>query len=140
MDEAGRRIYKKLMAQIIRKDFGIKDKRKPCAICGRYKSITEKHHLVSVKEIVTQWVDMKIDHSELLRLTLPIVWLCPNHHTLFHAMDTMDEVRLTEIGEDCGVDEFLAVRDFLIIRNMKRRELKAFLEGAKKDDHFNRDC
>lgn len=49
--------------------------RKPCAICGRFQSIAQAHH---VFPLAAQWrlgvIDPIHDHE----------WLCPNHHVVVH--------------------------------------------------------
>jgi hypothetical protein len=48
--------------------------RQPCYVCGKYRPITQRHHL---KPVGTQTPADPIDTR--------FVWLCPNCHTIFHA-------------------------------------------------------
>jgi hypothetical protein len=134
-DDDERRELAQLITKIIRKDFGLSNNaRKPCHVCKRYAVITEKHHLISVSEVVNVWVDLKVDLNELNRLLLPTIWLCPNHHTMFHAMDTADEKRRFEIVMGTSLEEGIAIKDLFELRNARRRELAIFLAGAKKNE------
>jgi hypothetical protein len=72
---------KKIIAGEIRSAFK-PGKKKPCVVCGKYRAISEAHHLIPVHE----QVDFCIEHG-IKWLVLPVrfVWLCPTHHTIFHA-------------------------------------------------------
>lgn len=55
----------------------------PCHICGKYQEIAHQHHLYPVAKLA-QWA---IDNNWLARpFRIPVVWLCPNHHAMFHAL------------------------------------------------------
>lgn len=56
--------------------------RQNCYICDRYKDITEAHHLIEVSDIskYIEIIQSDIQFYESLRG----VWLCPNHHTIYH--------------------------------------------------------
>jgi len=53
----------------------VPSEREPCWVCGRFKSITQSHHVVP---LTTQYDrGFKLPHHEH-------VWLCPNHHVMAH--------------------------------------------------------
>jgi hypothetical protein len=68
--------------------------REPCAICGRWARISQAHHFVSVGFVakflhsvpIFDWVPK-----------IPFVFLCPNHHALWHEMDRIGADRLHEL-------------------------------------------
>ena len=47
----------------------------PCAVCGRYKSVTHAHHVYPLSWQVKDG-NVKANHEHL--------WLCPTHHALVH--------------------------------------------------------
>lgn len=51
----------------------------PCAICGRLSSITHAHH----REPLSHQYD---EHSGALPANHEVLWLCPNHHAIVHAL------------------------------------------------------
>ena len=53
--------------------------RQPCFVCGRHESITELHHVFTLKDCV-----MVFDIVQSVEV--PMVWLCPNCHTYIHQM------------------------------------------------------
>ncbi len=55
--------------------------REPCWICGKFKSITQAHHVVPL----TSQYDRGFEYPDG-----EYVWLCPNHHTIAH-MFVLDE-------------------------------------------------
>jgi hypothetical protein len=78
--------------------------REPCFVCGKFKSITQAHHVVPLGEQFDHGFRVADQEHE---------WLCPNHHVILHlwiddritdvrrgrrAAHTMDHVDLTEVG------------------------------------------
>ena len=53
--------------------------RQPCYVCGQHESITELHHVFSLKDCA-----MVLDVVQSVEV--PMVWLCPNFHTYIHQM------------------------------------------------------
>lgn len=49
--------------------------REPCWVCGRFKSISQAHHVVPL----TAQYDRGFKYPDQEHL-----WLCPNHHTMAH--------------------------------------------------------
>jgi hypothetical protein len=50
-------------------------KRKPCFICGRFRSVAEAHHVVPLGKQFDLGFEVA-DHEH--------EWLCPSHHTVLH--------------------------------------------------------
>lgn len=79
--------------------------REPCFVCGKFKSITQAHHVVPLAEQFEHGFRVADQEHE---------WLCPNHHVILHlwidddqitdarrgrrAAPTMDHVNVTEVG------------------------------------------
>lgn len=90
--------------------------REACFVCGRYKAITHLHHLVTVSEMA----DFIIRHSLYsVRVYLPTVWLCPNHHAILHAIysnkstdDKVDALRELSEGERMKYHEIEQLIDY----------------------------
>ena len=58
--------------------------RRPCFVCGRFRSITQSHHLVEVWRVASVLRAMAIyDWAP----EIPVVSLCPNHHAIWHTMN-----------------------------------------------------
>jgi ParB-like nuclease domain len=57
--------------------------RKNCMICGKYRNITESHHLYP----------LHLQYDDGIKLPIhDYIWLCPNHHKLVHrCIDTEGE-------------------------------------------------
>lgn len=51
--------------------------RQPCYVCCKHQSITELHHVFSLKDCA-----MVID--AVGSVNVPMAWLCPNCHTYIH--------------------------------------------------------
>ena len=48
-----------------------------CFVCGKYKTITEYHHVIPLNTCVKL-----LEYVE--EIEIPMLWLCPNHHTMAH--------------------------------------------------------
>lgn len=85
-----------------------------CFICGQHKEITELHHIVSVEEMAKA-----IKTYSIPKVPNVTVWLCPNHHALWHWFrghggrdEALDNEDLTEE----------VVKSFTELENRARRE------------------
>jgi hypothetical protein len=65
---------KELWIAAARKDF-VPSPRAPCVVCGKFKGITQAHHVVPLARQCDLLFE-KPDHEH--------VWLCPNHHAIVH--------------------------------------------------------
>ncbi len=70
---------KRINAEIRRIKF---KERQNCYICDRYKDIAEAHHLIEVSDI-GKYIEIIQDDFQFYK-SLKGVWLCPNHHTIYH--------------------------------------------------------
>ena len=81
--------------------------KKPCAICGKYESVCEAHHIVPLS--------LQFDHG----FDIPNnnhIWLCPTHHAIAHKM--INKLRKGKAmafkgvpeEELCLIDELIGVR------------------------------
>lgn len=70
------RITKKAFLKLARDTFSA-SARRPCWICGKFKNLTQAHHI------------FPLSHQWRLGVSLPIgdhEWLCPNHHVAMHIL------------------------------------------------------
>lgn len=88
------------------------DSRQPCLICGKYQAITHMHHVIPVSQMSKSLEKLNPDAKYLTaNLKIRYVWLCPNHHALFHKFNGRDgnelwgDARL-ELIEEIGWDEY----------------------------------
>lgn len=58
-----------------------KGNRQVCEACGEHESITENHHLLTLKKCA-----LLINTGVFIEIKSPIVWLCPNCHMYLHQM------------------------------------------------------
>jgi hypothetical protein len=54
-------------------------RRQPCAVCGRYESLTQAHHTFPLTVQFDMGVSQAIHEHD---------WLCPTHHTALHNIIT----------------------------------------------------
>lgn len=59
-----------------------KGEKQPCYICGKHGLIAERHHIIPVAELA-----LYIHRSQLSKVNYLTVWLCPNHHAYWHALE-----------------------------------------------------
>lgn len=59
-------------------------KPQPCMVCGKYRSIAHMHHVIPISEMAEYLEKYNVDVFEAVHLNLTVVWLCPNHHALWH--------------------------------------------------------
>ena len=74
--------------------------RQHCHVCGKYKSITQAHH---VYQLSNQDQRFTADHTH--------VWLCPNHHVLVHALLRAND--FTSVVTDMDEKELIKVLEVL---------------------------
>lgn len=60
-----------------------RSQRQPCCICGKHKQISESHHLVSLA-CACAYMNVGLENDVKLKINLPEIWLCPNHHSYLH--------------------------------------------------------
>ena len=95
----------------------------PCAICGKHNSITECHHLISVKTLT----DLINDYGlPLESLRTPIVWLCPNCHAYFHKCGDL---------EDC-LTKYIGIGSEMIKSGYGQNEMDALSELRRERDKW----
>ena len=74
----------------VRKTWRLPRKRQECLVCGKYEAITEAHHILPVRYIAHVLKDVSVYsmYEYAIRtkneIKIPHVWLCPNHHTMWH--------------------------------------------------------
>lgn len=78
----------RFVASLIRSVFIIPRDQQPCAVCERYACITEAHHVIPVKQLAKMCVQAGVTIDQLERLPVRYIWLCPNHHALFHYIES----------------------------------------------------
>lgn len=75
--------------------------KKDCYICNRYGYIAELHHLITISDInkmlymIEQYSDLDIkDYFEELNSIIEGIWLCPNHHLIYHKLLSKQSVQI----------------------------------------------
>ena len=83
--------------------------RQPCYVCGKFRSITQAHHVIPLTAQYDRGFKLPDQES---------VWLCPNHHTMVHLYIPTGERSMTvpsirarsettsALNEDLTEDEF----------------------------------
>jgi hypothetical protein len=83
--------------------------RQPCYVCGKFRSITQAHHVIPLTAQYDRGFKLPDQES---------VWLCPNHHTMVHLYiptgersTTVPSIRTrsettSALNEDLTEDEF----------------------------------
>jgi hypothetical protein len=86
--------------------------REPCFMCGRWRSITHCHHVLSVSALADLCIGNNWHPSWL---PIAYVWLCPNHHEWFHRFNDKwsDETRKKELLLDMTREELTAYNKLL---------------------------
>lgn len=86
-----------------------KEEKQPCFICGKYKAITELHHLIPVSEMARFVIEHKLFTTPLY---IPTAWLCPNHHAIWHAIKgTQSHNALLALSVDMPEEELKRYTD-----------------------------
>lgn len=110
-------------SRLIRDLFPPPKQKEPCWVCGKYKSISHAHHVIPVSEIARLCAGANIPLSLLPQLPIRYIWLCPNHHAIFHAINNQNTWK--ECACDIDVDEFSEMKPVWDIQNWD--ELSEFL-------------
>lgn len=81
------------MTKIIERARTDKIDKNKCYICDKYEYIAELHHLVTISDINRIATDIKNNKLkefnnciEQLNEIVEAIWLCPNHHTIYHRL------------------------------------------------------
>lgn len=82
--------FKKWIAKSIRRLTQRTDKA-PCYICGQHKLITELHHLTPVGEMAEYLAYAVLSQKPQYEIRIATVWLCPNHHAIWHLMSKANQ-------------------------------------------------
>ena len=76
----------------------------PCCVCGKHRSITHQHHVITLKKCAKIFNTISID-----KINAPLVWLCPNCHAYVHKLlkyDFISVLREARIYQSISGDEF----------------------------------
>lgn len=75
--------------------------RKDCYVCDKYNYITELHHLITMSDINKILLEIKCskkinfeDYFNSLNEVVEGIYLCPNHHTLYHKLLSKEYVEI----------------------------------------------
>lgn len=85
-------------------------RREPCAVCGKFRSVAQAHHVAPLAEQFDQGFT-EPDHEH--------VWLCPNHHAILHlwidddVSDARRGRRAAPTIDDLGDDEIGRLLDLV---------------------------
>lgn len=113
--------------RFIRDVFTIPRNRKPCVVCGKYASITEAHHVIPVHQLARLCKSVSVPLDQMCNLPIRYIWLCPNHHVLFHRIGSSRIKNVETIVEDIGLAEYRSLEIIWQMQNWD--ELQSFLEG-----------
>lgn len=103
---------------------------KGCYICNKYESICELHHLVEVSyisKVVKAFPDTQL--YEMIKG----IWLCPNHHTIFHKLLCNNSYETLVILDDEEIEKYERLYEFSLelYNNLKQLIFEAEI---KKED------
>ena len=85
--QSKRVLSKKRMTELIRQYHLKPDVKFPCAVCGKYRAISEAHHIIPVYQLAELCSDHGVDALTVAFVPVRFVWLCPNHHAMFHKIE-----------------------------------------------------
>lgn len=97
-----------------------KRSKKPCYICGKYEIVCEWHHVVSLEEMAAL---LTVDNE--LEIEIPLVPLCPTHHSLLHKLKSKSKdkyLAAAELHNDNGIK----TREIILMRSKILLELGEF--------------
>jgi hypothetical protein len=99
----------------------------PCAICGRRELISKAHHFVSVGH-VAQFLHAAafFDWSS----KIPYVFLCPNHHALWHELDRRGGAQVSAALSEFENRELERLRELSERREKVQQEIWGELRRA----------
>lgn len=110
--------------------------RHPCFVCGGHRYISQSHHLIEVAKVAGVLHGLAIwDWSP----SIPVVWLCPNHHAYEHAMRRVQQEVPPDLSEALG--EGLSDRDWdrLIEIDNQRAEAQDRVWGEVREEFRRRE-
>lgn len=58
-----------------------------CFVCGLNRGITHAHHVIPVALMADLLTQYEISSFKCTELRVPYVWLCPNHHAIWHKLN-----------------------------------------------------
>lgn len=61
--------------------------RRPCYICEKHQPISHLHHVIPVSQMATLLTRAGCGLEAQAHLTVRVVWLCPNHHAIWHKIN-----------------------------------------------------
>lgn len=91
--------------KFLREAWKVNTPREHCFVCGKYQSITHAHHVIPVAEVATLFTKADVQPEEAMDFRMAYIWLCPNHHTIFHLIHNRSMRNILTLAEDIGEDE-----------------------------------
>ena len=88
-------------------------KRDSCKVCGRFKSLSQAHHIVPLAVQFDRGFDRPDDEHE---------WLCPTHHAAVHILIGQAKAKQTRASAAC----------IALVNDMELEELRVVLEIAER--------
>src|SRR5690242_19170838 len=79
-----------------------------CYVCGRYKYIAHLHHPFAVEDLTLFVLFYGLYDMPLY---IPTVWLCPNHHAIYHLVHNSGGNLDREVLADISRDELLKISE-----------------------------
>jgi hypothetical protein len=99
--------------------------KQPCYVCGKYRHIAHLHHPFPVEDIMLFVLFYGLYDAPLY---IPTVWLCPNHHALYHLVqDTQGMSK--EALEGVGHDELVKFSE--IEQMVTSEKIREMIQGVK---------
>ena len=104
-------INQNISTKEVRRRFrAVNNNKEDCFVCCGYGLITESHHVVHVNEVASLMRKGRI----VPPFSVPVVWLCPNHHKIIHLLDQKTN---TEVFSLLSKPEILALTELEKVRN-----------------------
>lgn len=129
MSEQLKKGDEKFVARLIREVFIIpRNKKSECAVCGKYKSIAHAHHVYPVSKLAKLVCQAELTISQLEGLPVKYVWVCPNHHALFHVIsDPRSSREGLAVIEDIGIEEYRTLKVLFDLLEENSKEIMDYI-------------
>lgn len=119
------------LIKAIRGTWTLSGERQPCAVCGKYKSITEVHHIIPASKLADIFIEHNVNIDILMKLDVLLIWLCPNHHALFHAIENLTSKSALLLIEDVGIEEYQSLEPLFTLQSENLKSVYAIILGVQ---------
>ena len=91
-----------------------KTEHEPCYVCGKHRTITQQHHIISLKKCAEIF-----NRTAIKKVNAPLIWLCPNCHSYIHRLLKLDFISV--------------MREARIYQSISEEELSQLIEIGGKE-------